>query len=288
MDYLELAIKAARLAGKIHKKYFQKQFTVKTKSSPFDLLTIADTEAEKAVTALIKKNFPEHNILAEENSYPKTESEYTWIIDPLDGTNNFASGFPIFCASVALSFKEEVIVGAVFDVTRNELFYAQKNKGAYLNSKPNKLGNIMKPNKLGNYTNVVCRFIGKRIKVSPARALKESIIITGFYYNRGRKMVTALGAVKRFLLKGVLGVRRLGAAALDLCYVASGRAAGFWEFELSPWDFAAGKLIIEEAGGRVTGRRQEKIPLSKRYFIVASNGLIHKQMLDVINDKKKA
>lgn len=254
-----MAIGAALLAGKIHKKYFRKKFEVKTKSSPFDLLTAVDTEAEKAAVGLIKKHFPGHNILAEENTYAKTKSEYTWIIDPLDGTNNFASGFPIFCASVALSFKGKVIAGAVFDATRNEIFYAQKNKGAYLD--------------------------GKRIKISPARTLKESLIITGFYYNRGRKMTEALEAVKRFLLKGVLGVRRLGAAALDLCYVASGRAAGFWEFELSPWDFAAGKLIIEEAGGKVTGRRAEEVPVTKRYFIVSSNGLIHKQMLDVINAK---
>lgn len=259
MNYLELAIKAAKIAGRIHQRYFQGKLKVEKKSSTFDLLTIADTEAEKAIVSLIKQHFPDHNIFAEEGSYEKTSSEYTWIIDPLDGTNNFISGLPIFCASVALSRKDKVIAGAIYDVMRNELFYAQKNKGAFLN--------------------------GKRIKVNPTKTLKESLLITGFYYSRGKEMIETLEAIKRFFFKHILGLRRLGAAALDLCYVACGRAAGFWEFELNPWDFAVGKLLIEEAGGRVTGRYAEKVPLFKKYFIVASNGKIHNQMLEVINEK---
>lgn len=262
MDYLDVAIKAAALAGSIHKKYFRSGFKIKTKSATFDLLTTADTEAEKAAVSLIKKHFPGHNFLAEEFSYEKTGSEYTWIIDPLDGTNNFASGLPIFCASVALMHKDEIIAGAVYDATRNELFYAKKNKGAYLN--------------------------GKRIRVNSVRTLKQSLLITGFYYSKGKEALETLEAIKRFFFEHILGLRRLGAAALDLCYVAAGRAAGFWEFELSPWDFAAGKLIIEEAGGKVTGKHGEKVPLAKKYFIVASNGKIHGRMLAVINKKIEA
>jgi len=259
MDYLGVAIKAAKEAGRIHKKYFRGNFKARTKSTSFDLVTIADTQAEKAVVSLIRRHFPEHNFLCEEFRYPKTASEYTWVIDPLDGTNNFASGLPIFCASVARTRKEEVLAAAIYDVTRDELFYAQKGKGAFLN--------------------------GKRIRVNPVDKLGQSIIITGFYYDRSKKMFEAIETIKRFLLKHILGVRRLGAAALDLCYVACGRAGGFWEFELSPWDFAAGKLIVEEAGGKVTDNRGKGIPFNKRYFIVASNGRIHKDMLKVISGR---
>lgn len=256
MSYLAVAIKAARQAGKIHKRYFQSGFEVRTKSASFDLLTVADIEAEKAVTSLIKKHFPKHNFLAEENTYDKTDSQYTWVIDPLDGTSNFVSGLPIFCASVALVRKNEVIAAAVYDATRDELFCAQKHKGAFLN--------------------------GKRIRVNNVDTFTKSLLITGFYYSRGKEMLETLEAIKMFLLKRIIGLRRLGAAALDLCYVASGRASGYWEFELSPWDFAAGKLIIEEAGGRVTGKRGEKVIPAKKSFIVASNAKIHRRMLEVI------
>lgn len=259
MGYLDVAIEAARRGGEIHKKYFQSGLKIKTKSASFDLLTVADTEAEKAIVSLIKKHYPKHNFLAEEYHYEKTPSDYTWIIDPLDGTNNFACGLAIFCASVALAYKGRVLAGAIYDVIRDELFYAEKGKGAFLN--------------------------GKRIGVNAARSLKESMLITGFYYSRGLDMVETLNTIKRFFFKRILGLRRFGAAALDLCYVACGRAAGFWEFQLSPWDFAAGKLIVEEAGGRVTGKQGEAVPLDKKYFIVASNANIHRRMLSVINDK---
>jgi len=261
MNFLDIAIKATREAGKIHRKYFQGDFKVKTKTSSFDLLTVADTQAEEAVVSLIKRHFPEHNFLAEEYSYERTASDYTWIIDPLDGTNNFASGLPIFCVSVALAHKGEVIVGCVYDCMRDELFWAQKHKGAFLNAKP--------------------------IHVNSVGSLKKSLLITGFYYSRGKEMIDTLEAIKKFHFKHIIGIRRLGAAALDLCYVASGRAAGFWEFELSPWDFAAGKLLIEEAGGKITGRHGEEIPLAKKYFIVASNSKVHRQMLSVINQAYK-
>lgn len=258
MDYLNIAIEAAKLAGRIHKKYFQSRLKIKTKSSSFDLVTIADTDSEKAVTSFIKRHFPRHNFLAEENIYRKTSSEFTWIIDPLDGTNNFASGLPIFCVSIALSRDEEIIAAVVYDVTRDELFYAQKDKGAFLN--------------------------GKHISVSNIDSLNRALLITGFYYSRGKEMLQTLDAMRRFLLKRIVGLRRLGAAALDLCYIASGRASGFWEFELSPWDFAAGKLIIEEAGGKITNNKAQPVFPVQKSFVVASNGKIHSRMLEVINE----
>lgn len=260
MPYLDIAIKVARKAGRIHKKYFEGNFRVRSKVKSYDLLTVADTEAEEVAVSLIKKYFPQHNILAEENTYAKTDSEYTWVIDPLDGTNNFACGLPIFCVSVALVRRNEVIAGAVYDVTRNELFYAQKGKGAFLN--------------------------GKSIHVNNAPILKQALLITGFYYSRGRgEMVETLETIKRFHYKHIIGIRRLGAAALDLSYVSCGRAAGFWEFKLSPWDFAAGKLLVEEAGGRITENHGRRVLFTQKSFIVASNGKIHNQMLEVINSK---
>ncbi|MFH1413407.1 MAG: inositol monophosphatase family protein [Candidatus Omnitrophota bacterium] len=256
-DYLDVAIRSVKEAGKIHKKYFQRDLKIRTKSSSFDLLTVADTESEKAIVKVINKYFPCHNILGEEYKYAKTKSDYTWIIDPLDGTNNFVSGLPIFCASVALKHNDQIIVGAIYDETRDELFYAQKNKGAFLN--------------------------GKRIRVNLARNLKESLLITGFYYSRGWNMLHTLQIIKRFFFSHIRGLRRLGAAALDLCYVACGRVSGFWEFELSPWDYAAGKLLVEEAGGRITDKSGNKLPLTKKTFVVASNSKIHSRMLTIIN-----
>jgi len=260
MRYLEVAKKAAKEAGRIHKKYFRKGVEAKAKSVSYDLLTVADTESEKAAVSLIKRYFPQHNFLAEEFIYNKTDSGYTWIIDPLDGTNNFANGIPIFCSSVALAHKAKVLAAAVYDALRNELFYAQEGKGAFLN--------------------------GRRISVSKAKSIPQALLITGFYYDRGKNMVETLEAIKRFHFAHCVGVRRFGAAALDLCYVACGRATGFWEFELNPWDFAAAKLIIEEAGGKMTGRHSEKIPLFNKHFIVASNKKIHKLMLDIIESRR--
>jgi len=238
-------------------KHFHKGVAVSTKKESFDLLTAADIEAEKAVVALIRKQYPAHNILAEEHAYARNDSEYTWVIDPLDGTNNFACGIPIFCVSIALVRKDAVVAAAVYDATRDELFWAEKGGGAFLN--------------------------GKRIRVNKAATLEKSLLITGFYYDRGRRMIETLEAIKLFHFKRIIGIRRLGAAALDLCYVACGRAAGFWEFVLSPWDFCAGKLLIEEAHGRVSGSRGEQVPLLEKHFIVASNKKIHSRMLSVIS-----
>jgi myo-inositol-1(or 4)-monophosphatase len=260
MNYLEIAIQAARKAGAVHRKYFNKDKKVRAKTASYDIVTAADIEAEKAAVTLIRKSFSDHNFLCEENKYPRTDSDYTWVIDPLDGTTNFANGLPIFCASVGLVHENEVIAGAIYDVSRDELFYASIGKGAFLN--------------------------GKLIHVNSSVNLKQALLITGFYYDRGKNMIDTLEQMKRFHFKQVMGIRRLGSAALDLCCVACGRVAGFWEFKLNPWDFVAGKLIIEEAGGKVTGKNNEPVPLTEHHFIVASNTKIHRAMLSVINNKK--
>ncbi|MCF7873056.1 MAG: inositol monophosphatase [Candidatus Omnitrophica bacterium] len=258
LDFKEVALAAAKQAGEIHKKYFEGDTQTKEKSSSFDLITIADTEAEKKVVELIKKNFPNHNILAEEGQYQKTDSNYCWIIDPLDGTNNFSFGIPFFCVSIALVKNNQFILGVIYDAMRDELFLAEHGKGAYLND--------------------------KKIKVSDVGSFDKSLLITGFYYDRGQAMVDNLEAIKLFFQKRVVGIRRLGAAALDLSYIASGRATGFWEFKLSPWDFAAGKLLIEEAGGKVTGKNGQEVKLESSY-IVASNGKIHEKIIEVVNNQ---
>jgi myo-inositol-1(or 4)-monophosphatase len=255
--YIEVAISAAKEAGKVHKKYFNRNVQAKEKTASFDLVTVADLEAEKAIVSVVRKYFPGHNFLAEENKYEETGSEYTWVIDPLDGTNNFACGLPIFCVSIAIARNKEVCAGVIYDPTRDELFYARKHHGAFLN--------------------------GKRIRVSSAKKLTESLLTTGFYYDRGKDMIENLEKIKQFFLKDIVGIRRLGAAALDLSYVACGRISGFWEFTLSPWDFAAGKLLVEEAGGKVTGRYGQAVSLEK-CFIVASNGKIHDTMLEILKD----
>lgn len=256
MDYLDAAIDAARCAGRVHAKYFRSGIGYQTKSSSYDLLTRADIEAEEAVVSLIREHFPGHNVLAEEASYEKTSSGYTWIIDPLDGTNNFACGMPIFCVSLALACGDEVILGVVYDVSRDELFTVQKDKGAFLNGEP--------------------------LSVSRVKTLQEALLITGFYYDRGESMKETLDNIRLFFQRRIMGLRRLGAAALDLCYIASGRASGFWEFELSPWDFAAGMLMVREAGGTVTGKKGEAVSIWDKSYIVASNTLVHEQMLSVL------
>jgi len=225
-EYLNVAIAAVQQAGYVHQKYFRKNVRIQSKGQSFDLLTTADLEAEKTIISLIREKYPEHNIVAEESDHVHAGSPYTWVIDPLDGTNNFAFGIPQFCASVACVTQGEVIAGAIYDVVKQELFCAEKGKGATLN--------------------------GQMISVHDAQRLDQSILVTGFYYDRGQAMRDNLKTIERFFDAHIIGIRRLGAAALDLCYVACGRFCGYWEFFLNPWDFAAGKLILEEAGGKIT------------------------------------
>lgn len=253
--YLQTALDAAYLAKGIHQYYLEKGFTQSTKSTPTDLVTQADHESEAAIRDLIAARHPEHVVLGEEQGQDK-EGAFRWIVDPLDGTVNYAHGFPFYAVSIGLEVHGEVVLGVVLDTARGELFTATKGGGAYLNGRP--------------------------IRVSTRSTLVGSLLATGFPYDVN-KDTENLTYFQRALTKGLM-VRRPGAAALDLAYVAAGRLDGFWEVKLNPWDVAAGWLIITEAGGQVTGLQGEEYRLGNRY-LVASNGLIHQPLLDTIHGR---
>ncbi len=254
-DLARLAEEAARAAGGVHRTYAQHGFTVDTKSGHHDLVTEADIEAERVVVQLVRSRFPGHNILAEEGSEPDRSSEYTWVVDPLDGTNNFARGIPLFTSSVAVARNDEIVAAAVYDPSRDELFRAYRGGGAYVNGTP--------------------------LRVRESTDLSDAILATGFYYNRGREMEQTLETIRAFFHRGGIGIRRTGSAALDLCYVAAGRYDGFWEHNLGLWDYAGGSLILEEAGGRLSDDRGKALPFAPSY-IVASNGSLHAQLLELV------
>ncbi len=253
--YLQTALDAAYLAKGIHQYYQEKGFTHSTKSTPTDVVTQADHESEAAIRELIAERFPDHVVLGEEQGQDK-EGEFRWIVDPLDGTVNYAHGFPFYAVSIGLEVRDEVVLGVVLDTARGDLFTAIRGGGAYLNGRP--------------------------IQVSQRRALVGSLLATGFPYDVGRDPEN-ITYFQRALAKG-LTVRRPGAAALDLANVAAGRLDGFWEVKLSPWDVAAGWLLITEAGGQVTGLQGEAYRLGNRY-LVASNGHIHQQLLDTLHGR---
>tara|TARA_B100001093_G_scaffold162200_1_gene154609 strand:+ start:1923 stop:2714 length:792 start_codon:yes stop_codon:yes gene_type:complete len=254
---LRIAKYAALEAAKIHKKYFKSiELQVVSKEKSYDRLTTSDIEAEKEIVRCIKKEYPLHNIMGEEEDYESNDSEYLWVIDPLDGTNNFSAGFPVFSVSIAVYKQNKAVIGVVYDVLREEMFSAQLNGGAFLNDIP--------------------------ISVSQVELMADALLITGFYYERGEMMKKTLDQMRQFFEKEVIGIRRTGSAALDLCYIAAGRATGYWELQLSPWDFAAGRLIVEEAGGSITNTKNCDLGLKKE-GVLATNGRIHNLMLSVIN-----
>jgi len=228
------------------------------KKGAIDLVTEVDLECERVCRQVIAERFPGHDILAEELSRPgeRASSRYRWVFDPVDGTTNYAHGLPIFCASLALEIDGWAEVGAVYDPSRRELFTAERGVGAFLNGAP--------------------------LRVSTTETLLDSLLVTGFPYDvhkQTRDLLEMFGA----FLGTARAVRRLGSAALDLCYVAAGRFEGFWEQHLKPWDVAAGALIAAEAGGRVTGMDGSPFDPAAAH-LVASNGRIHDAMLGVIRD----
>lgn len=253
--YLEAALDAAYLARGIHLYYREKGFALESKTGPTDLVTQADRESEEAIRSLLLERFPDHVVLGEEGGQ-EGHSEFRWIVDPLDGTVNYAHSFPFYAVSIALEVGGEVVVGAVLDTARGELFTALKGEGAFQNGRP--------------------------IRVSSTATLIGSLLATGFPYDVA-KDAENLTYFQRALAKG-LTVRRPGAAALDLAYVAAGRLEGFWEVKLNPWDVAAGWLLITEAGGTVSGIQGEPYRLGNRY-LVASNGKIHGQLLDTLHGR---
>jgi len=252
-DFLAVASEAARKAGGILKENIHGAREI-TYKGDINLVTEMDTRSERAVVETLRASFPEHGIIAEEETTIRNGSGYTWIIDPLDGTTNYAHGYPCFSVSIALEHEGDVITGVVYDPMRDELFTAQKGQGAYLN--------------------------GKRIKVSIVDTLIKSLLATGFPYDR---KVSEKNNLDYFhdLLMASQEVRRDGSAALDLCSVAAGRFDGFWELKLKPWDVAAGSLIVREAGGRVTDLWDNTFDIFADE-VLASNGMIHGQMVEIL------
>lgn len=233
------------------RRYFNGSFTISSKESINDLVTDADHASERAIIKIIQDKHPDHFILSEETGSVQTNSKTKWIIDPIDGTINFANGIPICCVSIGVEVDGEMLMGAVFNPFMNELFFAEKGKGAFLNEKP--------------------------IKVSDKDNLLTSCLVTGFPY---QYLDAANGPLEIFekLIRKSIPVRRLGSAALDLCWTAAGRFDGFYEHKLQAWDSAAGYLIVQEAGGVVTDLKGDKFN-PYQPGIIASNGKIHDQLL---------
>jgi len=255
---LAIAVDAARQAGEVLEECAHVGFRVKHKNV-INLVTDADCRAEQRIIDVIQKAFPSHRILAEERGLAqRSRSPYLWLIDPLDGTTNFAHGFPAFCVSIGVEYDGCGLIGVVFDPTRDELFTARRGKGAFLNDTP--------------------------ISVSAVDHLDRALLVTGFAYDIRETLNNNLDHFVRFALK-VQGLRRTGTAALDLCYVASGRFDGFWEVALNPWDMAAGIVILEEAGGKVTNFKGEVHSIYGRE-LVASNGRVHQAMLNVLHQNR--
>ncbi len=254
INMLNFAIDTAKEAGSILMKHFGKISTYNKKSSDIDLVTIADTQSEKYIIDKIKSTFPKHDIIAEESDLINNSSKYRWVVDPLDGTTNFIHNLPIFAVSIGLQYNKETIIGVVYNPAVDKCFYAEKNKGAKLNS--------------------------EYINVSSTNTLSKSLLVTGFPYIHDARYEKGFDLFKKFYSK-TQGVRRLGAAALDFCFVAMGRFEGFWEFGLQPWDVCAGEIIVKEAGGKTSDWDNSPTPFSGER-ILASNGHIHSNMLEIL------
>lgn len=251
---LAVALAAAQAGGEVVARYFHEGFTIRSKSTS-NLVSDADIAAEHAVVEVIRRTFPEHAILGEEAHTADADSEHLWVIDPLDGTNNFAHHLPQFAVSVAYCRRGVPKAGVVLHPLRDEIYAAVRGGGAYLN--------------------------GKRVPPIEPRPLNEVLIGLGFYYDRGALMEGTLLAIRDLFRAEIHGVRRMGAAALDLCCVGLGMFGAFFEYQLSPWDFAAAGLFVEEAGGRISTCRGQPLVLAKS-SILASNGLIHDRVRAIV------
>ena len=251
--FLEAASDSAREAGLMLKKNIDVSREISYKGA-VDLVTNFDRQAQETIVSFLSNRFPDHDFLAEEDFERNKGVEYRWIIDPIDGTTNYAHRFPIFSVSIALEWKEKVVLGVVYDPMREELFSAIKGSGAHLN--------------------------GKKIRVSHVDELDKSLLATGFPYDLRESQDNNIIHFNNFLIRAQ-GIRRGGSAALDLCYIACGRFDGFWELKLKPWDVAAGALIVKESGGQLSDFRNKNLSIFGTE-IVASNGLIHDEIVDVL------
>lgn len=230
------------------------------KKGTIDLVTEVDVAVERMFRELVAERFPDHQVLGEEmGGLAAAPPGPCWVFDPIDGTTNFTHGLPIFCASLALEINGVAEVAAVYDPTRRELFTAERGGGAFLNGRP--------------------------LRVSTTAALVDAMLVTGFPYDVHSRIEEIVGLFARFVGQG-RAVRRLGSAAIDLCYIAAGRMDGFWERDLKPWDIAGGALIVAEAGGRVTN--MDGSPFASRgRDVLATNGVLHDAMLEVIDDFRR-
>jgi myo-inositol-1(or 4)-monophosphatase len=253
---LAFAKEIATRAGKLVKEGFNKRLHIVYKGR-INPVTEIDLASEKLLSSAISRKYPTHAVLGEEGSDTRSGSDYVWIVDPLDGTVNFSHGFPVYCVSVGLQYRGESVAGAVYDPERDELFWAKKNGGAWLN--------------------------GKRIKVTTETKLHRALLATGFAYDIGSSKKNNLGYFGR-MAKKAQGIRRPGSAAIDLCWLASGRLDGFWELKLAPWDTAAASLIVTEAGGKLSRMDGSKFsPFAPD--LVASNGKLHRVMQDTLHGR---
>lgn len=256
-ELLDFAIHCAFESGKIQRKYFEKNINIRHKGET-DLVTDVDMACQEKIIELIKGTFPDDDVISEEKKNDFDGNKNRWIVDPLDGTTNYAHGYPFFCTSIAYEENGEITCGVVYNPIFNELFFGKKGRGAYLN--------------------------GERIQVSSVHDLKQALLSTGFPYNIVSIERNNVDHFLNFLFKAQ-AVRRDGSAALNLCYVACGRFDAFWELSLNSWDMAAGCLMVNEAGGILTNLQGDEFSVYKD-TIVASNGIIHKDMLAALNDKK--
>jgi myo-inositol-1(or 4)-monophosphatase len=250
------AIEAALAGGDVLKRHFGGQIQITYKGRDLDLVTTADTESERSIVSLLTQRFPGVGVLAEEGGESPGDAERRFIVDPLDGTTNFAHGYPLFAISIAYEKEGEIRVGVVYDPMREELFVAEKGDGAFMN--------------------------GRRLCVSEAGDLARGLLVTGFPYDLKDDISANLRFFTRFMSEA-RAIRRDGSAALDLAYVAAGRFDGFWEEKLNPWDMAAGALLVEEAGGRVSDFVGDPFNCYGE-SIVASNDHLHGAMLHVLKE----
>ncbi len=254
-DHLEFAIRLAFESGKIQRKHFEKTLSIQHKGE-INLVTNVDFECERRIIELVRQHFPDDEVISEEKTNLFEPGKNRWIVDPLDGTTNYAHGYPFFCTSVAYEVDGEVRAGATYNPIMEELFWARKGEGAFLN--------------------------GRQIRVSAIKEMKQALLVSGFPYDIATNPDNNLGHWAAFIMKAQ-ALRRDGSAGLNLSYVAAGRFDGFWELKLSPWDMAAGTLIVREAGGTVTSIRGEPFDLYGG-GVVASNGLIHREMISVLRE----
>jgi len=248
-------INIAKEAGEVIRNGFGENLKIEFKTGDNNLVTNIDKAAEKIILDFVKLEYPTHSIIAEESGTKQKSSDYTWVIDPLDGTTNFAHGLPIFAVSIGVQKKDKTIAGVVYDVISDKVYAAEKGSGTYVN--------------------------GNKIMVTKNNTLSESLVVTGFPYDIKKDLDETVKVFTQFLLK-TRGVRRLGSAAMDFCYVASGVFDGFWESGLNPWDVCAGMLLVKEAGGTNSDFMGNPNNIFSNQFL-ATNGLIHNDMLKVFN-----